>query len=146
MCCSSHASFALALEALLMNYPADLKYTKNDEWVRADGAAATAGITDYAQEALSDIVYVELPQVGDSFKQGEAYSSVESVKAAAEVYLPIGGTITATNAALAATPEILNSDPYGAGWIAQFTLTDANELAGLMDAAAYEKYCESRKQ
>ncbi len=129
-----------------MTYPADLKYTRNDEWVRAAGSEATAGITDYAQAALSDIVYVELPQVGDSFKQGEAYSSVESVKAAAEVYLPVGGAITAVNAVLAATPEVINSDPYGAGWIAQFTLSDPAELAGLMDAAAYEAYCESRKQ
>jgi len=129
-----------------MNYPADLKYTRTDEWVRAAGASATAGITDYAQEALSDIVYVELPQVGDSFKQGEAYSSVESVKAAAEVNLPVGGAITAVNTALAAAPEVINKDPYGAGWIAQFTLSDAAELAGLMDAAAYAQYCESRKQ
>ena len=129
-----------------MTYPADLKYTRNDEWVRAQDATATAGITDYAQEALSDIVYVELPPVGDSFKQGEAYTSVESVKAAAEVYLPVGGTITAVNSALSATPELLNSDPYGAGWIAQFTVADPAELAGLMDAAAYEAYCEERKQ
>ncbi len=129
-----------------MNIPAELKYTRNDEWVRAEGTTATAGITDYAQEALSDIVYVELPQVGDSFKQGGAYTSVESVKAAAEVYLPASGTLTAVNAALGATPELLNSDPYGAGWIVKFELSDAGELAGLMDAAAYEKYCEERKQ
>ncbi len=136
-----------------MTYPADLKYTRNDEWVRAAptelgqaGDTATAGITHYAQEALSDIVYVELPPVGDSFKQGEAYTSVESVKAAAEVYLPVGGTITAVNTALTTTPELLNSDPYGAGWIAKFTVADAAELAGLMDAAAYEAYCEERKQ
>ena len=129
-----------------MNVPADLKYTRNDEWVRAEGNAATAGITDYAQEALSDIVYVELPQVGDSFKQGEPYTSVESVKAAAEVYLPASGTLTAVNSALGATPELLNSDPYGAGWIIKFDLSDPGELAGLMDAAAYTRYCEERKQ
>ena len=128
-----------------MPYPTDLKYTKNDEWVRAAGAAGAAGLTDYAQEALSDIVYVELPSVGESFKQGEAVASVESVKAAAEVYLPVGGTVTEINAALASAPETLNKDPHGAGWLVRFTLSDPAELDGLMDAAAYEKYCEGRK-
>ena len=120
-----------------MSYPTDLKYTKNDEWVRPEGNTGTAGLTDYAQEALSDIVYVELPEVGESFKQGEAFASVESVKAAAEVYLPVGGTISAINAALADTPETLNKDPHGAGWLVKFTLADPKELDGLMDAAAY---------
>ena len=128
-----------------MQYPTDLKYTKNDEWVRAEGGAGTAGLTFYAQEALSDIVYVELPTVGDSFKQGEAYASVESVKAAAEVYLPLSGAITAVNEALSSTPETLNKDPHGAGWIVKFSITDPAELEGLMDAAAYEKYVEERK-
>jgi glycine cleavage system H protein len=129
-----------------MTYPADLRYTRNDEWIRLEGGSATAGITHYAQEALSDIVYVELPSVGDSFGKGEAYASVESVKAAAEVYLPIGGTITAVNDALSSTPETLNSDPHGAGWIARFTPSDPGEVEGLMDAEAYEKYVEERKQ
>jgi glycine cleavage system H protein len=129
-----------------MTYPTDLRYTKNDEWVRLDGDTATAGISHYAQEALSDIVYVELPSVGDSFAKGDAYASVESVKAAAEVYLPIGGTITAVNETLGTTPETINADPYGAGWIAQFSVADASEAEDLMDAAAYEKYCEERKQ
>ncbi len=128
-----------------MTYPTDLKYTKNDEWVRADGTSGTAGLTDYAQEALSDIVYVELPSVGDSFKQGEAFASVESVKAAAEVYLPVGGTITEVNEELSSSPETVNKDPHGAGWIAKFTIADPAELSSLMDAAAYEKYCEERK-
>ena len=128
-----------------MSYPADLKYTKNDEWVRAEGGAGTAGLTDYAQEALSDIVYVELPAVGDSVKQGEAYASVKSVKAAAEVYLPVGGTITAINDSLSSTPETINHEPYGAGWIVKFSIADPAELDGLMDAAAYEAYCEERK-
>jgi glycine cleavage system H protein len=129
-----------------MEYPTDLKYTKNDEWVRPEGTnAGTAGLTHYAQEALSDIVYVELPGVGESYKQGEAYASVESVKAAAEVYLPVAGTITAINEELSSTPEIVNKDPHGAGWIVKFTIADPGELAGLMDAAAYEKYCEERK-
>src|SRR5712692_8868883 len=119
-----------------MQYPTELKYTKNDEWVRAEGGAGTAGLTHYAQEALSDIVYVELPTVGESFKQGEAYASVESVKAAAEVYLPVSGTVTAVNAALSNAPEILNHDPHGAGWIVKFTIADPAEMDSLMDAVA----------
>ena len=128
-----------------MQYPAELKYTKNDEWLRAEGDAGTAGLTHYAQEALSDIVYVELPTAGESFKQGEAYASVESVKAAAEVYLPVSGTITEVNEALSSAPEILNHDPHGAGWMVKFTIADPAEIEGLMDAAAYEKYVEERK-
>ena len=128
-----------------MDYPTDRKYTRNDEWVRVEGDTATTGITHYAQEALSDIVYVELPAVDDVFKQGESYASVESVKAAAEIYLPLSGVVTAVNALLAATPETINSDPHGAGWIAKFSVSEPSELDGLMDAAGYEKYCEERK-
>jgi glycine cleavage system H protein len=128
-----------------MDYPTDRKYTRNDEWVRVEGDTATTGITHYAQEALSDIVYVELPTVGDSYKQGESFASVESVKAAAEIYLPLSGAITATNDLLAATPETINADPHGQGWIAKFSVSDASEQDSLMDAAAYEKYCEERK-
>ena len=128
-----------------MKFPADLQYTKNDEWVRAEaGGAARCGITDYAQEALSDIVYVELPAVGDTFQQGQAWGSVESVKAASDVYLPLGGAITAVNEALKDKPEVVNSDPYGQGWMVKFTIANPAELQGLMDAAAYQKYCEER--
>jgi len=131
-----------------MNFPADLKYTKSDEWVRLDANAdaATAGISDYAQNALSDIVYVELPSAGDSFQKGESFGSVESVKAASDVYLPVGGTITEANAALSSTPELVNSDPYGQGWMIKFTVSNPAELEGLMDAAAYQKYCDERGQ
>jgi glycine cleavage system H protein len=129
-----------------MNYPTDRKYTRNDEWVLIEGDSATTGITHYAQDALSDIVYVETPQVGESFGAGEPYASVESVKAAAEVYMALGGEITAVNETLAGTPEIINQDPHGAGWIAKFKVTDGGAAAGLMDAAAYEAYCEERKQ
>jgi len=128
-----------------MNFPADLKYTKSDEWVREEGTTATAGITDYAQDALSDIVYVELPAVGSAFKQGETWGSVESVKAASDVYLPVSGAITAVNEALSSAPEVVNSDPYGKGWMVKFTIANAAELDGLMGAAAYAKYCEERK-
>ena len=125
-----------------MNFPNDLKYTKSDEWVRP--ATGEAGITDYAQNHLSDIVYVELPEVGAAFGQGTPFGSIESVKAASDMNLPASGTITAVNEALSDTPEAVNSDPYGKGWIVKFTLSDASELAGLMDAAAYEAYCNER--
>ena len=128
-----------------MNIPADLKYTREDEWVRLEGNLATVGISDYAQGALSDIVYVELPEVGAAFKQGQPFGSVESVKAASDLYLPVSGTITAVNTLLKDKPETVNSDPYGQGWMIQLTVADAAELAGLMDAQAYEKYCEERK-
>ena len=127
-----------------MNFPTDLKYTKSDEWIRVSGTDAEAGITDYAQNHLSDIVYVELPEVGAEFKQGTPFGSSESVKAASDVNLPVSGTITAVNEALSDAPEAVNSDPYGKGWIVKFTPSDASELAGLMDAAAYEAYCNER--
>jgi glycine cleavage system H protein len=127
-----------------MNFPTDLKYTKSDEWIRAAGSAAEAGLTDYAQSHLSDIVYVELPEVGAEFKQGTAFGSIESVKAASDLNLPASGTITAVNDSLSDTPEVVNSDPYGKGWIVKFTLSDASELASLLDAAAYEAYCAER--
>ena len=128
-----------------MNFPADLKYTQSDEWVRVEGDAATSGITDYAQDQLSDIVYVELPGVGSTFQQGEAWGSVESVKAASDVNMPASGAITAVNEDLKNTPEVVNSDPYGKGWLIKFALSAPDELNGLMDAAAYEKYCQERQ-
>ena len=127
-----------------MNIPSDLKYTKSDEWVRVEGGTATAGLTDYAQTQLSDIVFVELPSVGATLKQGESFASVESVKAASDVYLPLGGEITAVNETLADSPELVNQDPYGKAWMVKFKVADMGELGGLMDSAAYEKYCEER--
>ncbi len=124
--------------------PADLKYTKNDEWLRIEGDTATIGVTDYAQDQLNDIVYVEFPDVGTAFKQGDSFGVVESVKAASDIFMPIGGTITAVNDALSDEPELINTDPYGKGWLIQFKLTDAAEAAGLMDSAAYIEYCKSR--
>lgn len=128
----------------MSNYPTDLKYTKNDEWVKVNGDAATAGLTFYAQEQLSDIVFVELPSVGATLKQGESFASVESVKAASDVYMPIGGEITEINESLSDTPELVNQDPYGKAWMIKFKIANASELSGLMDAAAYEKYCAER--
>jgi glycine cleavage system H protein len=128
-----------------MDVPKDLKYTENDEWIRVEGEQATAGVTDYAQDQLSDIVYVEIVAgVGDVLAKGEACAAVESVKAAADVYIPAGGTITEINEALPSTPELVNTDPYGAAWMVRFTLSDPSELDGLMDAAAYEQHCQER--
>ncbi len=123
-----------------MNIPSNLKYAKTDEWFNpADGSM---GLSDYAQGQLSDIVFVEiLVSVGDTVEAGKPIASVESVKAAAELYAPISGKIVAVNDGLADSPEILNSDPYGAGWMVKI---EGGDASGMMDAAAYEKYCEER--
>jgi glycine cleavage system H protein len=127
-----------------LKFPSDLKYTKNDEWLRIEGDSATVGISDYAQDQLNDIVYVEFPEVGAEFDQGATFGVVESVKAASDIYMPIGGTITEVNSTLESDPELINTDPYGKGWLIKFTLISASEADGLMDAAAYQKYCETR--
>ncbi len=129
-----------------MNIPSDLKFTKSDEWVRLAGGEATMGISDYAQSQLSDIVYVEITAAkGAALKTGEAVASVESVKAASEVFLPVAGTISAANEALAAKPDTLNSDPYGEGWMVKFTPANVKDLETLMDAKVYEAYCAERE-
>lgn len=127
-----------------LNTPADLKYTKNDEWIRIEGDIATVGVTDYAQDQLNDIVYVELPDVGASFDKGTAFGVVESVKAASDIYLPLGGTVTEANKALQDNPELINSSPYDEGWLVKIKMKDAAEASDMMDAAAYLQYCESR--
>jgi glycine cleavage system H protein len=128
-----------------MNIPNGLKYAKTDEWIRVEGNQATVGISDYAQSQLSDIVYVEvLAKAGEAVAQGKPIASVESVKAASEIYLPAGGTVTDVNAALGANPESVNKDPYGAGWMVKLTLSDPAELDSLMDAKNYEAYCAGR--
>jgi glycine cleavage system H protein len=125
-----------------MNTPTDLKYAKSDEWIRP--GTGEVGLTDYAQGHLSDIVYVELPEVGASVTQGASFGSIESVKAASDLNSPASGTVTAVNEDLSSAPEVVNSDPYGKGWIIKVDVSDAAELAGLMDAAAYEAYCAER--
>ncbi|MGB8213269.1 MAG: glycine cleavage system protein GcvH [Anaerolineales bacterium] len=125
-----------------MNIPTNLKYTKTDEWF--DPATGKAGLTDYAQSQLSDIVFVEvIVAAGDALQAGKQIASVESVKAAAESYAPVSAQVAAVNEALADNPEVLNSDPYGNGWMIQVKGADAS---GLMDAAAYTSYCEERAQ
>lgn len=121
-----------------MDTPRDLRYTKTHEWVRWNGKVATVGITDFAQDQLSDLTYVELPTEGDSFSAQEEVAVVESVKAASDVYAPISGTITAVNKALLDKPELINTDPYGEGWIFKMTPDDVSELESLMDADSYD--------
>lgn len=122
----------------------ELRYTKHDEWVKLEGDEAVAGITDYAQDQLSDVVYVELPQTGESFGQEEVFGVVESVKAASDVYMPLGGEVTAINADLEDTPEVVNADPYGKGWMIRFKPSDPSEMDNLMDAKAYDAFCDER--
>lgn len=128
-----------------MNIPSNLKYTKSDEWVKVDGNIATVGVTDYAQDQLSDIVFVEITVGdGDEVKAGETIATLESVKAAADVSSPVSGTVTAVNEALTNAPELVNSDAFGAAWMIKLELSDPAELDGLLDAAGYQKYCEER--
>jgi glycine cleavage system H protein len=129
-----------------MNIPADLKYTKNDEWIRVEGNVGTVGITDFAQDQLSDIVFVEvIPAEGDVLNQGDTCATLESVKAAADVYMPVGGKVIAINEALPDKPETVNSDPYGQAWLVKIEISDPTELDGLMDAAAYEAFIASKE-
>jgi glycine cleavage system H protein len=124
--------------------PSDIRYTKSHEWVRKlpDGTLEL-GITDHAQEALGDLVFVDVPEVGREVAAGEACAVVESVKAASDIYCPVAGVVTAGNAALADTPELINQDPYGEGWILRAKPADASAFNALMDAAAYAKHLES---
>ena len=121
------------------DYPEDLKYTREHEWARVEDNRATIGITDYAQDALGDIVYVDLPPTGTAVAAGERFGEVESTKSVSDIYSPISGTITDRNADLDKNPEIINSDPYGRGWLVVVEVSDASELDGLMDADAYNK-------
>jgi glycine cleavage system H protein len=121
-----------------MNFPANLRYTKDHEWIKMDGNVATIGITDYAQRELGDIVYVEVETIGKSLKAGDVFGTVEAVKTVSDLFLPVDGTITELNPALANSPESVNSDPYGEGWMVKITVNNPSDVEGLMDAAAYE--------
>jgi glycine cleavage system H protein len=128
-----------------MQFPQDLRYTKNDEWIRVEGDQGAIGITDYAQDQLSDIVFVEMTVApGEQAAKGAACATIESVKAAAEVYLPVGGTVTRLNEDLPKNPEQVNRDPFGAAWMVQIKIANPAELKDLLDAAAYEAYCKER--
>ena len=121
-----------------MNHPSDLKYTKSHEWLRMEGEIAVVGISDYAQDALGDVVFVNLPQEGDETTAGDAFGDVESVKAVSDLVSPVSGTVCAVNEELLDAPEMLNQDPYGAWIIKVENVTDTEEL---LDAAAYEAFC-----
>lgn len=122
-----------------MSQPQDLLFSKEHEWVKLDGAVATVGITDYAQNSLGDIVYVELPKVGKTVAQFSEIGVIESVKAVSDLFTPISGEITEVNGALDADPALANREPYGGGWLFKVKVTDAGETGNLLDAAAYEK-------
>ncbi|HEY3003131.1 MAG TPA: glycine cleavage system protein GcvH [Kribbellaceae bacterium] len=123
-------------------YPEDLKYTAEHEWVKADGGNARVGITDFAQNALGDIVFVQLPEVGTAIRAGDSCGELESTKSVSDLFAPVSGTVTAVNEALADQPDLVNTDPYGEGWLIDVELDDADEVDGLMDAETYEGQLE----
>jgi glycine cleavage system H protein len=127
----------------MSNIPKDCRYSKDHEWIRMDGNVGVCGITDHAQQLLTDVVFVELPEIGHEAAKGDRIAVVESVKAVSDIYSPVSGRIIETNKALEETPELINTDPYGKGWIFKIGISDAAELDTLMDAAKYESYIAS---
>ena len=125
-----------------MNVPDDLKYSEDHEWVRAEGALVRFGITDYAQDALGDVVFVQVPTVGSVVTRGASISEVESTKSVSDIYAPVSGTVVEVNDELGDAPQRINEDPYGEGWIAVIETSDASELDQLLDAAAYRALVE----
>lgn len=124
---------------MAMNVPEDLRYTTDHEWVRPDGARLTMGITDYAQDALGDVVFVQLPEPGTTVEAGASFSEVESTKSVSDIYAPVSGTVVEVNTELTDAPQHLNDDPYGEGWICVIEAADPGELGGLLDADGYRK-------
>jgi len=129
-----------------MEFPEDLKFSKEHEWVLVEGAVVTIGITDYAQEQLGDIVFVELPAIGDKVSKDDAFGVVESVKAVSDVYAPVSGKVLEVNDDLPENPEMLNEDPYGDGWMIKVEMSDPEEIDDLMTAAEYEEYVAEEKE
>jgi glycine cleavage system H protein len=121
-----------------MNFPQNLRYTKDHEWVRIEGDEAIVGITDFAQRELGDIVYVEVESIGKALEAGSVFGTVEAVKTVSDLYLPLAGTVTELNEKLNSSPELVNTDPYGEGWMVKMKLNNAADVATLMDAAAYQ--------
>jgi glycine cleavage system H protein len=126
----------------MSDVPSELKYTAEHEWIRIDGDEIVVGITDFAQNALTDVVWVELPEVGAKVSIMESYASVESVKSVSEIYAPIAGTVVEVNELLEDAPETINIDPYGDGWICKMTVEDANQIEGLLNSDAYQELLE----
>jgi glycine cleavage system H protein len=127
-------------ERIRIVYPADLKYDKEHEWVRVEGDAAYVGISDFAQDQLGEVVYVDLPSVGDELVAGETFGEIESVKSVSELYAPVSGTVLEVNSALDTASETINADPYGAGWMIKVAMVDPSQLDGLMSAEDYESF------
>lgn len=121
-----------------MNFPSNLRYTKDHEWISLEGTTATIGITDFAQRELGDIVYVEVETIGKPLEAGAVFGTVEAVKTVSDLYLPVAGTITELNAALGSAPELVNNDPYNAGWMIKMTVNNPADVDALLDAAGYE--------
>lgn len=121
-----------------MNFPADLKYTKDHEWVRVEGSTATVGITDFAQKELGDIVYVDITSVGDTVEKDQVFGTVEAVKTVSDLFMPVTGEVLEMNKAIDGTPESVNNDPYGAGWMIKISIANPSDLDQLLDAAAYK--------
>ncbi len=129
-----------------MEYPKGLKYSREHEWVSVeDGDTGVIGISDFAQNELGDVVYVEVPEVGEKISKDDPFGAVESVKAVSDLYAPVSGTVTEVNEALPDTPELINEDPYGEGWIIKVTLSDIDELDDLMTPEEYTEYCEGQQ-
>lgn len=129
----------------MANIPEELRYSKDHEWVMVEDDVATIGITDYAQESLGDVVFVELPNEGDNFNAHDAFGSVESVKAVSEIFTPVGGEVVGTNEDLNDTPEVVNDDPYGDAWMVKVKMNNAGELDSLLSAEEYEEYLKSEE-
>jgi glycine cleavage system H protein len=128
-----------------MNFPEDLKYTTEHEWVRVEGDVATVGITDFAQEQLGDIVFVELPEEEDAIEKGDTFGVVESTKSVSDLYVPLSGTVIESNDPLLDSPEVINEDPYGEGWMIRIKLKSPDEVKELLDAKAYQKLIEEEE-
>lgn len=128
-----------------MEYPEDLRYTREHEWARIESGEAVVGVTDYAQEELGDVVFVDLPKVGDTVEQMKTFGAIESVKAVSDLYSPLSGTVIKVNEALIENPELVNEDPYGKGWLAVIKVSDIKEAEELMDAAGYANYIAEEK-
>jgi glycine cleavage system H protein len=128
-----------AAKIIIMTFPGDLHYTKDHEWIRLDGDIATIGITDFAQRELGDIVYIEVETIGKELNAGDVFGTVEAVKTVSDLFLPVSGTITELNPALANAPELVNNDPYGEGWMVKMKISKGADISTLMDVKAYER-------
>ncbi len=123
---------------MTMNFPAQFRYTKDHEWISLEGNVATIGITDFAQKELGDIVYVEVETIGKALRAGEVFGTVEAVKTVSDLFLPVSGTVNEANPALTTSPELVNNDPYGKGWMIKMTVDNPDDIVSLLDAGAYE--------